>query len=309
MTTALNELAPAQTPIPQPPGLPDDLADHLPYHRLGRLPRPRWWRPILVALTALAAYVVLVLVAIAATMVADHQPEFDLTTPVGVAEMLIAIALMLPAAQLAVRVAGRRPAGTLSSVAGRIRWRLLCVSLAVTTAVMVPVYAATYLLTPDRPPLETHLDLGQVAVMLAIVVALVPLQAAAEEYVFRGLLPQLIGGWLRNPLLPYTLPVALFTIGHLYDLPGLVAVAGFGLVAGWLTWRSGGLELAIGLHVVNNVIALGMVPFGLVDPNATEVPWPDALISVGYTIAAALIMCRLTRNSELISRPRCTSRG
>jgi membrane protease YdiL (CAAX protease family) len=92
-------------------------------------------------------------------------------------------------------------------------------------------------------------------ITLVIVLLLVPVQAAAEEYIFRGYLMQSIGRWLRHPAFAILLPVPLFVLGHGYDLLGQIGVGLFAVAAGWLTWRTGGLEAAIALHVVNNLSA------------------------------------------------------
>jgi hypothetical protein len=36
--------------------------------------------------------------------------------------------------------------------------------------------------------------------------------------------------------------VPLFVLGHGYDLLGQIGVGLFAVAAGWLTWRTGGLE-------------------------------------------------------------------
>jgi hypothetical protein len=46
-----------------------------------------------------------------------------------------------------------------------------------------------------------------------VILLLVPLQAAAEEYIFRGYLMQSIGRWLRHPAFAILLPVPLFVLG------------------------------------------------------------------------------------------------
>lgn len=252
----------------------------LAFHRLAlRAPGHRWWRPLVVlglaALLFLAgtllAVVPLVIVAVAVpgqeAVVERAFGAAEMSDPLAAIVMLSSIAVMLPAALLAVRLAGGRPAGTLSSVAGRLRRRLLlrCLGLAVLLVVaMLLLFVTIEGAWPDLAFDERTLPL------LAIAVLVVPLQAAAEEYAFRGLLMQTVGAWLRHPAFAVVLPVPLFTLGHEYDALGLVDVAAFALFAGWLTWRTGGLEAAIGLHVANNAALVAFGAFGLVDLDATD---------------------------------------
>lgn len=118
-----------------------------------------------------------------------------------------------------------------------------------------------------------------------VLLLVVPFQAAAEEYVFRGYLMQAIGRWLRHPAFAILLPVPLFVLGHLYDPLGQVSVGVFAVAAGWLTWRTGGLEAAIALHVVNNLLAFLLGLAGLSDVNATS-PGVDSFIWSTVVVAA-----------------------
>lgn len=103
---------------------------------------------------------------------------------------------------------------------------------------------------------------------LLVAVLLIPFQAAAEELLFRGYLAQglgLAGGyWMA-----WLVPSLLFGLMHganpeveaygvLLTLPLYILM---GLVLGWITLRSEGLELAIGLHVANNLYGTLLVTF------------------------------------------------
>jgi hypothetical protein len=135
--------------------------------------------------------------------------------------------------------------------------------------------------------------------MIVLVVLLIPFQAAAEEYVFRGYLMQLIGAWLRHPAFAILLPVPLFVLGHNYDIWGAVNIGVFAAIAGWLSWRTGGLEAAISLHIANNVLIFLLASFSLVDANATAAaPW-DALATCAVLAVYAVIADRWARRERI----------
>ncbi len=272
----------------------------LDYHRQAlRVARPRWWRPLAVlALTACLFVVGAVLLVVPLVVLAVAIPDVedtvdraftssDLSDPLAATFMLVSIATLLPAALLAVRLAGGRGAGTLSSVAGRIRRRLLARCLGLAVLLTVPAILA--LVTLERGWQNAAIT-DRTLPIVALALLAVPMQAAAEEYVFRGLLMQTIGAWLRHPAFAIVLPVPLFTLGHDYDVLGLVDVTAFGLVAGWLTWRTGGLEAAIGLHVANNAVLVGFGGFGLVDLAATEGTATGLACSLCFTGAYAWLV-------------------
>lgn len=258
------------------------------YHRLTRSsPKYRWWKPLVTGLIALGFFLVFsVMLVVPLVVFAVIDPDgfgaqfndliyegvIDTTVPAVLAFSLVSIILMLPAIILATLIMGPRPIGLLSSVAGRLRWHWM-LRLAVPALVAFGASFALYLFV--LPPLFGDpiptIELGpDFALMLLIIVLLVPLQATAEEYVFRGYLMQTIGGWLKHPAFAILLPVPLFMLGHLYDIWGLLDVGVFAVFAAWLTWRTGGLEAAIVAHVINNAAIFALGQFGLVDTTVTE---------------------------------------
>lgn len=292
----------------RPPILPADaLTGGLAYHRLSYMrPRAAWWTPLLVAVVGSALYVTeivvftLLFVSIGALDPAVAQALtvmgtgalFDPNNPIVLALGLATIALMLPAYALASRIVQGPKLGYISSAAGRLRWGwlLLCVAVAlglnlVVTALSALLPASSEAPEPPAAPNATTLLAG-----LAVVVLLVPVQAAAEEYVFRGFLMQSIGRWLRHPGFAILLPIPLFVLGHGYDPVGQTSVAIFALVAGWLSWRTGGLEAAIALHVINNLGAFALGVLGLADPNETEISVESLLVSVVFMLAYAAVI-------------------
>lgn len=103
---------------------------------------------------------------------------------------------------------------------------------------------------------------------LLVAVLLIPFQAAAEELLFRGYLTQglgLAGGFWVACLVPSLLFGLLHSAnpevgayGALLTLPLYIIT---GLLLGWITLRSESLELAIGLHVANNLYGTLLVTF------------------------------------------------
>uniref|UniRef100_UPI0015F101ED CPBP family glutamic-type intramembrane protease n=1 Tax=Streptomyces sp. WELS2 TaxID=2749435 RepID=UPI0015F101ED len=265
----------------QPP-----LAEQLPYHRLARLaPRYQWWRPLLGTLVAAVGYVLAVLVLMLCSLVvglalgysedADGWPEFG---PVpGTALDLLSIAVGIPVLLLTVRWIGRRPAGTVSSVTGRLRRRWLGLCVLTAAPVLALTMGGMFLLPSDGGGAESQwVGWPAFARALVMLVVLVPLQAAAEEYVFRGWLTQTAGAFLRSPWAALVPQAVLFAAAHGWGTVwGFADLVVFGVCAGWLTWRTGGLEASIALHAVNNLYAFG-VSAAVVDGLASDETAADA---------------------------------
>ena len=290
-----------------------------PYHRLQRCdPRHRWWRPLVVGLVAVGLYVaaffgvVVVVIGVALAvpsveLAVDRSLQGDLDSgdPLSLALLLGLLALLLPAFLVAARLTGSRPAGLISSVTGRLRLRWLRTATLLAFAVWAPVMAvwvgveaAAGILTVREVAPTTSIAL------LLVTLALVPFQAAAEEYVFRGYLAQLVGSWLRHPLFAVLLPVPLFVLGHGYGTLGAVDVGLFAVFCGWITWRTGGLEAAIAAHVANNVVLMSLTAVGLGDPNATDTSVAGLVVSTVMMIVFTVLVSRRADASGILrSRP------
>lgn len=227
---------------------------------------------------------------------------FDLDEPWLLPASMALIILMAPALLVASRIVEGRGVGLLVSVTGRWRWRWLARTLgpafavvALSLAVQSSLAAVLGEAVAPRP------DHPGIPVMLLLVVLVVPLQCAAEEYVFRGYLMQLVGGWLRHPAFAILLPVPLFVLGHAYDVWGALGVCFFAIVAGWLCWRTGGIEAAVSMHVANNVLIFALAAFGVVDAESTSgSPW-GLIVQTVALVAYAVVVTRWARR-DLIAR-------
>jgi uncharacterized protein len=261
------------------------------YHHLLRGPRFAWWRPLLTLLLVLP-FALLIVLAVALCFLVAGQREAVTGAfmegempPADFAFMNLCLAALIPAALLATRAAHRVAAGYLSSTAGRIRWRWLarCMLL------VVPVYVAYALLDLlfDWPEAPAPAQQGW---LLLVILTTTPLQAAGEEYLFRGLFVQNLGAWFRNShaalLVSGVLSTVLFTAAHGSTDPWIVADLALGSIGSCiLIWRTGGLEAAIVLHAANNVVSMAVsVLFGgwgegFVDQDSKGEPL-DALLTL-----------------------------
>ncbi|MFE9170954.1 type II CAAX prenyl endopeptidase Rce1 family protein [Streptomyces kebangsaanensis] len=284
----------------------------LPYHRMARYtPHHRWWRPLLgtlvlllgVLLATVFFYAFAYVLGMAAGYPELPDGEVDFGPVLGAALDLTVIALALPLVLLAVLWPGRRPAGTVSSVTGRPRWRWMAWCFLAAVPPMVLLTVAGFFLPADLS--DSGADGVWVGwqtflVSLAMLVVLVPLQSAAEEYLFRGWLLQATGAFVRSPWVAVLPQTALFAAAHGWGTPwGFVDLLVFGAVAGWLTIRTGGLEASVALHAVNNLLSFGLSALfvdGLAsDETAADAPWQLVAVDVPVILLYALIVLWLAR--------------
>ncbi|MFE7186052.1 CPBP family intramembrane glutamic endopeptidase [Streptomyces erythrochromogenes] len=214
---------------------------------------------------------------------------------------LLSIATGIPVVLLAVRWCGSRPGGTVASVVGRLRWGWLARCAAVAFPLIVLQMGALALwgyLSEGEESLAGEFP-GWSGFVLGLVVlwALIPFQAAAEEFVFRGWLAQFFGGFLKSPWPGIVIASALFAVAH-----GFGEWSGFALLFysamwwGWLTIRTGGLEAVIAVHVANNMTAYAItVALGQLaeSGNAADAPWQALVLELVAAPAYCLLIAKL----------------
>ncbi|WP_165164260.1 CPBP family intramembrane glutamic endopeptidase [Corynebacterium qintianiae] len=238
----------------------------LQYHRASREPalrrnRYKAWKPALEIVLVLVLFVMLQAVFVVGfllvgvgngldrdwfsdTIVSDQSD----TSPLSMLFYYGALAFSGLGAFIAAWAAGRKP-GALFSVAGRVRWRVMAISLCWIGLPAVGCFALDALVNRGVPaPLDRTFWLSSL-----IWATLIPLQCTAEELIFRGCLPQALGAWIRSPWVVFAISLPLFVAGHAYGLAGLASVAVFAALASLLVHRTGGLEAAIALHCTNNM--------------------------------------------------------
>jgi membrane protease YdiL (CAAX protease family) len=294
---------------------PRTRAEPLPFHRLARNEEFRWWRPVSGALlavgTAVLAVFLLTFAAFAAgsfTTLPRTAGGFGLGAAGDTAVTLVMIAALIPSVLFWTKATGRRPAGTVSSVAGRLRWRWLgtCLLVAVAAVVVMLIGMQVMMAATGGSVISGKVHFPGWTAFLAtaaMLAVLVPLQAAGEEYLFRGLAIQTLGAFLRNPAIPIGVQALLFAAAHGWGTPwGFVALTVSGLVAGVLAVRTGGIESYIGFHVANNLIAFTLAAAAgqLADEStAADMPWQMTVVSVAVDIAYGLVVLALARRRNL----------
>jgi membrane protease YdiL (CAAX protease family) len=262
-----------------------------------------WWRPVLGLLLLSAVYLALAVATavagvfgvLASGMDPGTLPDVALdefTDPWMLLFLNASLIVAIPCVWMVWAVAhGMRP-GWSSSVLARLRWRLLLpytltalmtVGVGIGLSVLVAFTVGGEQVSGPMPSFGW---------LLLVVLLTTPLQSAAEEYVFRGYLSQAIAGWIRAPqtgaLVAAVLSAALFAAAHGPQDPlTFLDRFAFGLAASAVVWLTGGLEAAIVLHAVNNVLVF-VLAGALGEGVATEaVP---AGIGLGFAVLSLASM-------------------
>jgi uncharacterized protein len=293
---------------------PEASPEGLPYHRIHEAGLPGEWRPVVgVVAAALGLLVVGSLIALIPFVVwyaATGAPLQDsltrLTdvkhpTPAVLAYINLTLSLMIPISWFLNRTLhGLRPRW-LASVGPRIRWRFLVACLGAAVIALIATLVVSAVLPGQSDDLGTRANPFTTTTRdyLLVLVFLTPLQAAGEEYLFRGYLTQAFGGitgFLNRPsrrvsaLFAIVPPAFLFGLAHGLGQspPVFFDRFAFGLVAGTLVVLTGGLEAGIAMHVLNNWLAFGLaLAFG--DMATTLNPTGGSWWSIPVTLTQSLV--------------------
>ena len=262
------------------------------YHRQLQGIKGAWWRLVVaivgsvVGLVAAAVAAVFV-VTVAARAVGYGDFTFDPNDGINAAEMLatnLGLILLIPVAALLARTLYGIKPRRLSSVRRGLRWTWLgaCVAMAASVWVLLFALVLAGVLAEGSARL-----VSAVVAFLLVVLFTTPLQAAGEEYIFRGLLMQAFGATRLPTWCCCVATGALFATAHLQFQPALFADRLLlGVVFAWLVVRTGGLEASIAIHAIKNVAVL--VPAGLLG-DVEEAIDPGAVTWVPFVVDVVLL--------------------
>ncbi|WP_203335788.1 CPBP family intramembrane glutamic endopeptidase [Nocardioides limicola] len=247
------------------------------FHQLQQAGATGWWRGVLGVLLLVACVIALapallglifgVGLLVSGVRLADVGGELDAIldlgdpSALGLAFVFLVLASAIPVTWALTRFLHGLPPGSLASVLPRIRWRYLAACFGLSVLAMTVTVGVMALVPASGPGTEFGTTLNEwtpaMRDMILVALLLTPLQAAGEEYAFRGYLTQVFG---RFGVVPAVLvPALIFALAHgVQSAPVFIDRLAFGLTAGVLVIVTGGLEAAIAMHVLNNYLAFGL---------------------------------------------------
>ncbi|WP_323742496.1 CPBP family intramembrane glutamic endopeptidase [Nocardioides islandensis] len=279
----------------------------LPYHLVLTAGRSGWWRFALGLAVLLGGLLIvapaLLLLPFALYYVGTGADLLDSITaladtadptPASLAYLNLTLAAAIPITWFVVYVIhGLRP-GWLASIKPRIRWTYLVACLGVSVVALVATLLVSAVVPSQGDGTELSGQLNDFTSttrdFLIVLVLLTPLQAAGEEYAFRGYLMQAFGGLFRSRWVAVVASAFLFGLAHGIGQspPIFFDRFAFGVVAGALVVLTGGLEAGIAMHVLNNWLAFGLaLAYG--DMASTLNPSGGSWWSIPVTLTQSLV--------------------
>jgi membrane protease YdiL (CAAX protease family) len=185
----------------------------------------------------------------------------------------------VPIAALIVRYIHRLRFRWLLSVLPGVRWRFFGICFGLGLVALVAQIAVSLVLPGDQSDVSgsPHHLTGTLVALAVVILFTTPLQAMGEEFAFRGYLMQAFGSLSKSRTAAVLLTSLLFALAHgVQNFPLFFDRFAFGLMAGFIVVRTGGLEAGIAMHILNNIAAFGFaLVFGDIAASlkVSEVSW------------------------------------
>ena len=178
--------------------------------------------------------------------------------------MLLSFAIGLLGVYLVVKFLHKQPFVALTTSRKKTDWGRVFFGFALIAITTIVVTSLDFYNNPENYVLQ--FDLVPFIILAVIAVIMIPLQTSFEEYLFRGYLMQGIGVLTKNRWLPLIVTSVIFGALHMANpevdkLGNIIMIyySGTGFFLGIMTLMDEGMELALGFHAGNNLIAALLV--------------------------------------------------
>jgi membrane protease YdiL (CAAX protease family) len=168
--------------------------------------------------------------------------------------------LLLGLLFLLVRVLHKRSILSLTTSRNEVDYKKILFSFGLIVLLAIVTFYASY--SMDSSSILWNFNPMKFAVLFIISILLFPFQIGFEEYLFRGYLMQQIGIIAKNRWFPLLITSVMFGVFHSANpevakmgYGVMVFYIGTGLFLGIMTLMDESLELALGFHLGNNLMA------------------------------------------------------
>jgi uncharacterized protein len=278
------------------------MADNA-YLALAQSGKNEFWRYLVTNVSIIVAAVITQFVVVIPVLFISGSVDLNTLSPLvvlllGIAPFPVALVVLL----LGVRLLHHRSPRTLLTAQPRFAWRRLLLSAGLWLVLLaLGDLIMGLIITPGNYQLTFNLKAWLPYAVAALI--LIPIQASTEELLFRGYLMQALGLLTRRSWFPLIISTLVFTSLHAantdvlaYGAPLMLAqIALLGLLMGWITLRSVGLEAAIGLHTANNLYGSLLITY-----PASTLPSPAIFSMETIDPVAGLVALVVTAGFYLV---------
>ncbi len=209
----------------------------------------------------------------------------------GLFLMLLPAALSFFAVILSMRYIHKQTLLDIFTTAKKFRWRNFFIAAGIWMALLIVMEMVGYLMNPENYVFNFSPEVF--IPLLLVSVIFIPLQAGSEELVFRASLLQGTGLLFRSRLVAVLVTATIFGLMHIMNPEvkefglglSMVYYIGFGLFMGLVVVMDGGLEMALGIHAINNIFGSVFVGY-----TGSVLQTPALFKTLTYDIKTMLVV-------------------
>jgi len=248
------------------------------YLSLAKSGKNQWWRYLLAAIFVILSSQFLGLIpsllyvelaeqgSLSSEEFEFYKSDLDfealgLSNNLGLLCLILSFAIGLLALWVSLRWIHKRPFLLLVNGFKKFRWNRIWFSVLIWGAISILHFLLGALISDDVIYLQ--FEWQSFLPLLIICVIFLPLQTSFEEFLFRGYYMQGIALLTKYPAIPILLTSALFALAHMFN-PEVAAFGWevmfvyyfcFGVCMAIVTVMDKGIELALGMHAIHNIIS------------------------------------------------------
>jgi hypothetical protein len=222
-----------------------------------------WWRVVITALLTTGIFIGNFIMYFTMTdkqMKAAYDMMKDLPNNLSLVINLLPFVFLLGMLFVLVYFLNERNILTLTTSREKVDFKRILFSFGLIVVISVIGFAVSYF--SDSSDIIWNFHPTKFIILLVISILLFPFQIGLEEYLFRGYLMQQIGIVVKNRWFPLLFTSVVFGLFHSANpevaemgFGVMIFYIGTGLLLGIMTLMDESLELALGFHLGNNLIA------------------------------------------------------
>jgi membrane protease YdiL (CAAX protease family) len=255
-----------------------------------------WWRYVVTLVTGFGLDLVFSLVLLLGFYSLEHVFSIEKLSSNALLVLSMApFTCLLLALWAGIRFLHHRPFRSLFGKQRSIQWRRLAFSGIIWFLLAGTSDLLTGLVRPGS--VSWSFDAAKFFPFLLLALVFTPIQTSTEELIFRGYITQGVGLKSKTIWGPLLIPAVIFGLLHsmnpevgLYGFWVMMAYyIGFGVFLGWVTLRSKSLDLALGIHLANNLYSALIVTY----PDSA-IPSPALFTSNTFNPALSVVILTIS---------------
>lgn len=222
-----------------------------------------WWRVVITALLTTGIFIgnfIMYFMMSDKQMKAAYDMMKDLPNNLSLVINLLPFVFLLGMLFVLVYFLNERNILTLTTSREKVDFKRILFSFGLIVVISVIGFAVSYF--SDSSDIIWNFHPTKFIILLVISILLFPFQIGLEEYLFRGYLMQQIGIVVKNRWFPLLFTSTVFGLFHSANpevaemgFGVMIFYIGTGLLLGIMTLMDESLELALGFHLGNNLMA------------------------------------------------------